>query len=627
MKQPFTLRSGLLLCVIFITTANWQLVNAQKNITNESFESAWISEGTYGPHVIPPHNFTSNQSYPRDQNPYNGKRAVEFNAVVGAYLQSPEMKEGIGEVWFYMRANRSGYNATVVFETSNNGTDYTTIGNAVVVNYFTYQKTVVVINSADARYFRIRQSQTSGSLARTLIDYMTVETFQNPPPSSHVYDLNCPDKTAHTLTITWLDTATVSKPKGYVVRACGKGAASIPTPIDGIACTNDLLTKVVFAPAKTCTFSALPPETAFDIKVFPFTNSGIAIDYLTEGDAPAINAKTNPLTNIINSENFNSKTLGNWTQKNLVGSFAWGPYYYLDRDLAWLYGFQGAEEDWLISPPLYLNYYHNEYIHFINARNGTAPLLKLLFSVDYDGIGNPNNFTWTELPALWASGYYTWRNTGNVDLSFIVAKTVYLAVLYKYSNQGTVWLVDDIMIEGNPLDKPAASVANIMIDGVGISNFNPAITQYQVPVVFTLKAGGAPDISCETVDPNAEITVVNATNINGSEAERTATITVTALNGDVKTYSIIFYISTNVSENIEDKHLIIYPNPFNNSLYINQHHLYDWIEITSVDGKLVGRFKVTSSQINNLDSLNKGIYIIRAKLKNGKVNYAKIVKQ
>ncbi len=120
-------------------------------------------------------------------------------------------------------------------------------------------------------------------------------------------------------------------------------------------------------------------------------------------------------------------------------------------------GFGGAavEEDWLVLPGLNLdNYTGSKILTFdtwynfgtINADN----YLKLYYSTDYAGVGDPTSSTWTELSYTQPASTSTWTSSGDVDLSAISGTSVYIAFKYRGITSGyNSWSVDNISIQ-NP---------------------------------------------------------------------------------------------------------------------------------------------------------------------------------
>jgi hypothetical protein len=124
------------------------------------------------------------------------------------------------------------------------------------------------------------------------------------------------------------------------------------------------------------------------------------------------------------------------------------------------YNGENPEEHWLVLPGIDFNAYSDEVITFTNyARYGIIDennYLKLFYSSDYPGIGNPTTYTWNELafdqPAAGLVGTTEIEtSSGMIDLSSINGNNVYLAFQYYSTDNPTSWRVDDILIYENHL--------------------------------------------------------------------------------------------------------------------------------------------------------------------------------
>jgi len=80
----------------------------------------------------------------------------------------------------------------------------------------------------------------------------------------------------------------------------------------------------------------------------------------------------------------------------------------------------------------------------------------------------------------------------------------------------------------------------------------------------------------------------------------------------------------NISE-MNDKKLVLYPNPVNHILKIQSDEVIQSIEITDLSGRILNA-KFTDSTID-FSNFPKGIYIVKIKLANGKVRTQKIIKK
>jgi len=109
------------------------------------------------------------------------------------------------------------------------------------------------------------------------------------------------------------------------------------------------------------------------------------------------------------------------------------------------------EEDWLILPGLNLDNYNSEQLTFDTWYNfGTDDdnnYLKLMYSTNYAGVGNPTSATWTELIFVRPTTAQNWVSSGPVDLSAISGTSVWIAFKYRYEpGKYRAWQVDNISI-------------------------------------------------------------------------------------------------------------------------------------------------------------------------------------
>ncbi|MCF8367647.1 MAG: lamin tail domain-containing protein [Bacteroidales bacterium] len=101
-----------------------------------------------------------------------------------------------------------------------------------------------------------------------------------------------------------------------------------------------------------------------------------------------------------------------------------------------------TETDWLILPGVDMDAYANEYLTFDMwwqfGIDDASNYLKLYYSADYPGIGDPTTYTWTEITfTLGAST--TWTNSGLLDISGITGTNVYFGFKYNYEPVNYRW--------------------------------------------------------------------------------------------------------------------------------------------------------------------------------------------
>lgn len=131
----------------------------------------------------------------------------------------------------------------------------------------------------------------------------------------------------------------------------------------------------------------------------------------------------------------------------------WHWYEFESNGFAKMSGFDSGEteEDWLILPGINADDYTTITMNFDTEYNyGTDDAdnyLKLYYSTDYSGTGNPETATWTELTFNRPStGNYTTENSGDIDLSGIAGQ-FYLGFKYRGTDGNyRTWQIDNINI-------------------------------------------------------------------------------------------------------------------------------------------------------------------------------------
>ncbi|MFO8067600.1 MAG: choice-of-anchor J domain-containing protein, partial [Bacteroidales bacterium] len=109
-----------------------------------------------------------------------------------------------------------------------------------------------------------------------------------------------------------------------------------------------------------------------------------------------------------------------------------------------------TEEDWLILPGITLNN-ENYSLSFDSWWNyGTDDAnnyLKLYYSTDYAGVGDPSVATWTELSYTQPAASLTWTSSSYIDLSAIAGSPVWIGFKYNYeAGSYRYWQIDNLSI-------------------------------------------------------------------------------------------------------------------------------------------------------------------------------------
>ncbi|MDP8201080.1 MAG: lamin tail domain-containing protein [Candidatus Tenebribacter burtonii] len=147
-------------------------------------------------------------------------------------------------------------------------------------------------------------------------------------------------------------------------------------------------------------------------------------------------------------------------------------YWHYDS-LAAMNGYNSGdtEVDWLILPGIDFDSYSGEEMTFDSWYNfgidNATNYLKLYYSADYPGLGDPSGYTWDELTFTQPTGSSTWTPSGSIDLSAITGTSVYIAFKYRYEVGNYRWWKIDNLSIGEPMP-PAPTDLTITISGAGI---------------------------------------------------------------------------------------------------------------------------------------------------------------
>ena len=259
------------------------------------------------------------------------------------------------------------------------------------------------------------------------------------------------------INLSWTDAIGAQLPRAYLIQGVKPGVTAT-APVDGVPVAEDLdwsdgiATINVNYGVEAAVFSTLLGSMEYSFYIYPYTNAGANIDYKTDGTVPVATATTVNAT-VISFEDF-ATGLGVWTPYNVLGEQVWIGSSYGGITFAKMSGYAGvafANEDWLISPQMDLDLYEDINFSFSTAANYSGPALQLYYSQDYDGAGDPNDFTWIEITdqADWSGLSFLWVESGDVSLDAYASSSFYLA--YKFTStdiESATWEVTNCLVMG-----------------------------------------------------------------------------------------------------------------------------------------------------------------------------------
>ncbi len=124
------------------------------------------------------------------------------------------------------------------------------------------------------------------------------------------------------ITLTWTDATGAVLPDGYLIRGSASGFNAIESPADGTPVPDGGLNLNVATGAENCIMTGLSSATTYYFKIFPYSNSGSAIAYKTNGTVPQTSATTASGTgsgDIIISQYYEGASYNKWIEITNLG--------------------------------------------------------------------------------------------------------------------------------------------------------------------------------------------------------------------------------------------------------------------------------------------------------------------
>ena len=137
-------------------------------------------------------------------------------------------------------------------------------------------------------------ASSTGAIDKTVTCSGTVMPPPDPEPSNHVTDFTATtgDPTYSVINVAWVDATGTQLPSGYLIKGSSVGYGDIVAPVDGITEADAPLVKNIPYGVQVASFTGLNENTTYYFKIYPYTNSGININYKTDGVVPQDDATT-----------------------------------------------------------------------------------------------------------------------------------------------------------------------------------------------------------------------------------------------------------------------------------------------------------------------------------------------
>jgi hypothetical protein len=179
------------------------------------------------------------------------------------------------------------------------------------------------------------------------------------------------------------------------------------------------------------------------------------------------------------------------------------------------------------------------------------------------------------------------------------------------ASDSRIWMDDFLLTYYEPpvFNADDATLSALYVGGNMVDGFSSDVTSYTMDVTPIMDI----TVTAEPANENATVDITQATNINGTEAERTATVVVTSADESVtSTTTIVFTDITSGVEGFQAPEVVFFPNPAAELLNIQVPvNAYQNLEIFNITGQKVKSTILTStSQTISIASLSEGVYIM-----------------
>lgn len=165
-------------------------------------------------------------------------------------------------------------------------------GNYVVYNGTGNSVNLTGLNFGTTYHFAAYEYNTDGNCFNTTPLTGNITTLPKDEPSNHATSFATGEVAHNSITLSWVDAAGGVLPDYYLVRWSSVGFANIPVPADGTSVANNDSVLNVAIGVQGTTFIGLAPDKTYYFKIFPYSNTGINIDFKTDGFVPEISATT-----------------------------------------------------------------------------------------------------------------------------------------------------------------------------------------------------------------------------------------------------------------------------------------------------------------------------------------------
>jgi hypothetical protein len=292
-----------------------------------------------------------------------------------------------------------------------------------------------------------------------------------------------------------------------------------------------------------------------------------------------------------------------------------------------------ANEDWLISPETNLSgFEYDPTIKFKTFSSGPGASLKLKYSANYPGTGDPRSFTWFDADVEFAEVNSDKWVTSEVAVPNKESKIFFAIVYTSTVSEATKWTIDDWTIKDNLLSIPSTVLSYVDVE-VGTSSASQSILVKIAgygDITVTASAGFQVSLDNTTFGSSVVIPEIEAEagktiyvrftpTTQGDGLQGTLTFTAADLSV-VKNNLVGSSLFTTATSKPMETTSFIYPNPTTGPVHVdaNAFHSYSGelpVSVATAMGGMVANFECDPSSLESslsdvLGNLKPGLYYI-----------------
>ena len=144
-----------------------------------------------------------------------------------------------------------------------------------------FTSSLISLSEDTTYYVRAYATNSAGTGYGDVVQFATLKA----EPTNHVTSFACGSETFSSIDLAWIDAAKAT-PDGYIIKGSDVGYSSITDPVDGTTESWSTLVHTVTQGTQSYKFTGLTDNTTYYFKIYPYTNSGLNINYKTDGIVP-----------------------------------------------------------------------------------------------------------------------------------------------------------------------------------------------------------------------------------------------------------------------------------------------------------------------------------------------------